>query len=105
MPGKRPGNPYTILSQQDQVVSLNDLEHLNTKLADLHKEILFTKNTVYWLTKHGLLANKQTCTECDEPMKIYYCKQSIDLLEWRCRICNGKKSIRKASFFKDLNCL
>ena len=105
MPGGRPGNPSTILSQQDQVVSLNDLEHLNILLADLHREISSTEDTVYWLTKHGLLANKQTCNECDEPIKSFNCKQSIDLLEWRCRNCNCKSPFAKGRFFKDLNCL
>lgn len=101
MPGGRPENPHTILNPQEQVLTLQDIEHLNIILADLHRNTSSLEDTVYWLTKHGLLANKQTCPECEEPMKIYNCKQSIDLLEWRCRPCKCKKSIRNGSFFEN----
>uniref|UniRef100_V5GG02 Uncharacterized protein n=1 Tax=Anoplophora glabripennis TaxID=217634 RepID=V5GG02_ANOGL len=67
------------------------------------------KDLICWLKTIHLIKSKQTCSKkmasgvCNSPMSLIDSK-GPDFLQWKCKMCSKKKSIRDDSIFNGLRC-
>ena len=95
MPGGRPSNRTTILDPTKVVFPINNLQQLNIRLNQLNKVVTSsTEECIDWLAQYGMLGNSINCSFCNSAMKIHNCREVQDNIQWRCRDCNSRKSIK-----------
>lgn len=96
------GRPPAPTCISDNIVPFLELCDLQISLREL---VLLTSDnlqTIKWLARHGLIANRRLCDTCEIHM-AFQARRGRDYVDgycWSCRTCRRHRNLRLGSFFK-----
>ena len=95
-------NPTTILLENEQPLSQEDLRNVKLTTTELvrlgvHEDDLTSTR------RYRLIRNEMVCSTCHNNMRLVTdaTRFPTDIVKWNCSTCHSSKSIRNGSFLAD----